>query len=227
MVVPVDPVQITSPLRAARNRNTSPSAEASLLSGKSNGCKSCLCTVLAFLGRTSFCPAHCGTSNLSQTKESAIRRTRRLYFKWLADWQLQKRSLSNLAGNVNHTSKFLPHSIIGVDVKNCVSIYDYCIYNIKSYLHPYDIPSLQASQRYSIWLWIMYSIHLVESLFDAMVRYSLQAHFSCNACSRSYTAWTCREHQHDCGKRGAKRPMSDHVTWCLFTSILLDYIYPP
>lgn len=55
-------------------------------------------------------------------------------------------------------------------------------------------------------------IHLVESLFDAMVRYSLQAHFSCNACNRSYTAWTCREHQHDCGKRGAKRPMSDHVT---------------
>ena len=36
----VDPVQITSPLRAARNRSTSPSAEASLLSGKSKGGKS-------------------------------------------------------------------------------------------------------------------------------------------------------------------------------------------
>ena len=40
-----------------------------------------------------------------------------------------------------------------------------CIYMIlfiiKSYLHPYDIPSLQTSQRYSIWLWIMYPLSRV------------------------------------------------------------------
>ena len=56
--------------------------------------------------------------------------------------------------------KFLPHSIIGVDVKNCVYIY-MILFIIKSYLHPYDIPSLQTSQRYSIWLWIMYPLSRV------------------------------------------------------------------
>ena len=115
-----------------------------------------LCTVIPFLGRTSFCPAHCGTSNLSQTKESAIPRTRRLYFKWLADWQLQKWSLSNLAGNVNHTSKISPslNHWCGCQ-KLCIYI---ILFIIKSYLHPYDIPYLQTSQRYSIWLWIMYPL---------------------------------------------------------------------